>query len=113
MTAKFIPFDPKTAKNGDIVYYYPNTKFSYIYVGKCPTLPNASVCWNPREEGYCFQYDKSMVIQQPMKTVWINLYHKMISTNNVGYFYPTEKEAKEACSQNYEYIGTFPIEIPA
>ena len=115
MTQKFIPFDPNTAKNGDILHYAERTEWSYIYIGPCPNNKNASVVFNPRDNTYGFNYNDSMVVKQPMKTVWINMYYYSVTGHNIAYVYDSAIEAEYKVEQvtTMKYIGTFPIEIHA
>lgn len=115
MTAKFIPFDPNTVKNGDILHYISRPEWTYVYIGPCTDNDNASVVFNPRDNTYGFNYNDSMVVKQSMKTVWINMYYYSIIGRNTAYVYDSETEAEDKVEQGttMKYIGTFPIEIPA
>lgn len=113
MTQKFIPFDPNTAKNGDILHYAERTEWTFIYIGPCPNNKNASVVFDPRDNTYGFNYNDSMVVPQPMKTVWVNIVKYGLCGLESSVF-DDEKMAKGMSSKYAgEYLGTFPVEIPA
>lgn len=105
MTTKFKPFDPATAKNGDIVYFYCNEKKTYKYIGADVVKKDASVVHN--DSGYGWYFNKHLQVAVPKRTVWINMYDS-------AYWYDSEGTAlKAADSNNPQYRGTFPIEIDA
>lgn len=112
MTAKFIPFDPKTAKNGDIVYGVLTGR-EYRYVGKHPINNDGVITYTVAEKHLGFELPENLKIKQPMKTVWINIVKYGLCGLESSVF-DDEKMAKGMSSKYAgDYLGTFPIEIPA
>lgn len=107
MTTKFKPFDPTTAKNGDIVYISCYESRPYKYIGPDVVSKDASVIHN--DSGYGWDFNSKLMVKVPKKTVWINLYRDS-DKHGMGYFYPTEDEAVRKKMTN-SFIGTYSIEI--
>jgi len=107
MADKFIPFNPETAKNGDIVHYLNN---EFLFVGLNPKYP--SECILLRCDGYVVIADNNAVsVKAPKKTLWVNLV-KYGLCGIESSVYDCEKIAKGIASKYAgDYLGTFPIEI--
>ena len=101
MSDKFIPFNPETAKNGDVVYV--NKRKPYTYIGKDALNINASVIQN--EDGYGWDYHNCLTVKAPKKTVWVNVYQ-----DGTDYHHETKAKADQAI-KNINFIGTYPLEI--
>ena len=103
-TDKFIPFNPETAKNGDIVYIGSRNK-KYRFIGNDVVRPNCVVVYAP-DIGYGWENISSLTVKAPKKTVWVNVY----GNTTTGLVYPTEQDA---ISQRLsgDYTGTYPLEI--
>lgn len=111
MTQKFIPFDPNTAKNGDVLHYANHPEWTYVYIGPCTDKNNASVVFNPRNNTYGFNYNDSMVVPQPMKTIWINVYDYNYKNKHEVYAHDSKEKALENLDKNRYYRGTYPLQI--
>ena len=110
MDNKFKPFDPKTAKNGDVVYMSCNTNKAYQYIGPDVAHSSASVIYHNGD--YFWDYDMNLVAVVPKKTVWVNVYAYPFVDPAV-YGYTTKEQAEYASDPNKHFKGTFPIEIDA
>ena len=111
MADKFLPFNPETAKNGDVTYYSGNHDWSCIYIGPCVDKKDAYVSYNPRDESYGFCWNKAMLVKAPKKIVWVNLVKHGLCGIESSVF-DCEKIAKGMASKYAgDYLGTFPIEI--
>ena len=108
MTDKFIPFNPETAKNGDIVYIGSRNK-KYRFIGNDVVRPNCVVVYAP-DIGYGWENISSLTVKAPKKTVWVNVY--MRKDTMLVYAHVMESLAlasKELTDE--KYIGTYPLEI--
>lgn len=109
MTDKFIPFNPETAKNGDIVYGC-YSKAEFIYVGPTPIRGHDKfvIVYDVANELYKAMPSDNLRITVPKKTVWINVYSKGIPC----FYYETERAATDNANKEAKtYIGTYPLEI--
>jgi len=112
MSNKFKPFDPTTAKSGDVVYLSCNVKKPYQYIGPDVVHSFASVIYH--NGGYGWDYDRNLVVAVPKKTVWVNVYaYSRADSNPSVYAYTTKEQAEYSCNPNKYFKGTFPIEIDA
>lgn len=105
MTDKFIPFNPETAKNGDIVYTSNNKKVTYV--GPDPTVRDVSVI--KHTGGYGWDYNVNLTVKAPKKTVWVSVYNYKGKLE--AYVHDTEDKAKEELDKNRYFVGTYPLEI--
>ncbi len=109
MTDKFIPFNPETAKNGDIVYGVLS-KAEFIYIGPTPINGHSSfvIVYDVANELYKAMPSDNLRIKAPKKIVWINVYGNDLAC----YWYSTETIAKDCADTDSKfYIGTYPLEI--
>jgi len=112
MTDKFIPFNPETAKNGDIVYG-KLTGHKYLYVGEHPAFPDRVVTYKASERRLGFELPENLEVKAPKKTVWVNVYKSPYGDGFLSHVYDTEYGAKSNViqCQSMKYIGTYPLEI--
>ena len=112
MADKFIPFNPETAKNGDLVYGVLS-KAEFIYIGPTPIRGHDEfvIVYDVVNEIYKAMPSDNLRIKAPKKTVWVNLVKYGLCGIESSVF-ACEKIAKGTASQYAgDYLGTFPIEI--
>ena len=107
MTDKFIPFNPETAKNGDIVYIGSRHN-EYRFIGNDVVRPNCVVVYAP-DIGYGWENISSLTVKAPKKIVWDNLYNYKGKIE--VYPHPTKEKAEEDLDKNHYFIGTYQLEI--
>ena len=108
MTDKFIPFNPETAKNGDIVYTSNNKKVTYV--GPDPTVKDVSVI--KHTVGYGWDYNVNLTVKAPKKAVWVNVY-KVMGVYET-YVHNSEDIAAQTAKWDSgckQHIGTYQLEI--
>ena len=104
MTTKFKPFDPTTAKNGDVVYISCNEKRPYKYIGPDVVNKDASVIHN--DSGYGWDFNVQLRVKVPKKTVWVNVYN-----DGTAYWHTAKENAANDKRKFSCIVGTYPVEI--
>jgi hypothetical protein len=103
------PFDPKTAKNGDVCYRcYSKEKF--IFIGPTPISGHERfvIVYDVANKYYKQMPYENLRLKTTKRTVWINVYGNDLAC----YWYDTETIAKDcADTDSGFYIGTYPLEI--
>ena len=108
MTDKFIPFNPETAKNGDVVYGICG-RDAYLYVGIDPLNKRGYVLWDVKAKHYVWVQGCHLEIKAPKKIVWVNVYNYKGKIE--VYPHPTKEKAEEDLDKNHYFIGTYQLEI--
>lgn len=108
------PFDPKTAKNGDICYGC-YSKDEFIYIGPTPVTGHERyvIVYDALNERYKAMPSDNLRIKPTKRTVWINVYKK---DHTAGYFIHDYKDEQEAITYQVDrhlctFVGTYPLEI--
>ncbi len=106
MTDKFIPFNPETAKNGNIVYGC-YSKAEFVYIGPTPINGHSSfvIVYDVANELYKAMPFDNLRIKAPKKTVWVNVYK-----DGTAVWRPSKKETLLFVDKD-KLVDTYPLEI--